>query len=101
MDAGRARVYEAAGYFLSILGMLVLGISLGLGFGTYLTRNRFRCGWGLGETSAGLLNVTQACGDVLGAANPMIVASAAGGTVAFMCGLGVMVYIKREGLGAE
>lgn len=97
MDDGRARVYEAAGYFLSILGMLVLGVSLGLGFGTYLTKSRFRCGWQLGETSAGLLNVTQACGDVLGAANTMIVASAVGGTVAFMCGLVVMVYVRRGG----
>lgn len=30
----------------------------------------------------------------------MILASAVGGAIAFMCGLGVMVYIKREELGA-
>lgn len=99
-DADRDRLYEAAGYFMSVLGATVLGISVGLGFGTYLTKQRFRCGWGLGPQSNGsVLNVSDACADVLGASNTMVLAAALGGLVAFMCGLAVMVYVKRGGVG--
>lgn len=81
-------------------GATVLGTSLGLGFGAYLTKHRFACPVPRAGTGTDpFVNVTQACGDVLGAANGMILASAVGGSVAFMCGLGVMVYIKREQLG--
>jgi hypothetical protein len=87
-------VAEPAGWFLSILGALVMGVSVGLGLASYTTAKRFGCavdpGW------AGLVNVTAACGDVLGAWGTMTMLAAGGGAVAFGCGVVAMIYGKRQ-----
>lgn len=98
-DVDRERLYEAAAYFMSILGATVLGASIGLGFGSYLTHQRFRCGFFASNVSSeSFVNMSDACGDVLEATDTMVIAFALSGTVAFMCGLAVTVYIKRGGL---
>lgn len=99
-DGHRSDVLEVAGYFMSILGAMTLGISVGMGLLSYLTQRRFRCGTGIGHPSETVLvNITDACADVIGSAEPMIIASACGGAVAFLSGMAVMVYVKRGGAG--
>lgn len=87
-------VAEGAGWFLSILGSLVMGLSVGLGLASYTAHRRFACG--LVRTDPGIVNVTAACSDVLGAWNMMTLAAAAGGVVVFLSGMIVMVYGKRQ-----
>lgn len=89
---------EAGGFIVTILGAMILGISVGLGLGAYMVQRRFACGAGIvGEADWLFVNVTRACSDVMAPMNSMVLASALGGTVAFGCGLAVMVYAKRDG----
>lgn len=93
-------VAEPAGWFLSVLGSLVMGVSVGLGLASYTTSRRFACGLVRVEPK-GVVNVTAACGDVLGAWGTMTMLAAAGGAVAFGCGVVAMVYGKRQVGGNE
>jgi hypothetical protein len=87
-------VAEPAGWFLSILGALVMGVSVGLGLASFSMKRRFACG--APHVNDGLVNVTAACGDVLGAWGTMTMLAAGGGAVAFGCGVVAMIYGKRQ-----
>lgn len=94
----RDQFAAAGGYLLSILGAAVLGISIGIGHQAAAVNSRLACGTRpLEPTSA--FNVTSACADILGSASDMVLASAGGGSVAFLCGLLVIGYTR--GVGGE
>lgn len=84
------RIAKPAGWFLSILGALTIGVSMGLGLESFMVKRRFMCGFAGQETD--VVNITTACADVLGASGDMILVSAVGGAVAFFCGIAAMAY---------
>jgi hypothetical protein len=87
------QIAEPAGWFLSILGALVMGVGVGVGLSSYTLSRQLFCAFNVG--SEGGVDTAAACGEILGAWNGMVLASTAGGVVAFACGLVVMVYGRR------
>lgn len=79
---------KGAGFFLTILGALTLGISVGVGIASAAVKSRLTC--------VPVGDGANACQDILSATGDMTVAAGIGGFIAFFAGIAALALLQRE-----